>query len=649
MKKIIFGLACLCLAGPLLSQSEGRLAPLSQWLDQQIGAVDVVPVVRPLVGPPQKRSHATGTLYTFDLSAKTLAKIASEGYPALEIEIPMPDGSVALLQLARHELLSDDFVLLAAVAGQSWGPHYLPALHYRGLSRGDGTTGLAAVSVSKNCLRAVFEWQDQTWNLGPERNNPLSGQYVLYAEEEVTLPLEFVCFSETRPEADRAHVIDGATTTRSPLENCVRVHAVANYGLYQRLNASIQETADYVAFMYNVVSAIYFLEQIRTVLSQIEIWTTPDPYAADDSRSALRSFGASLQNAVGGDLAHLLANYSDSLGNNLGGRAWLDVLCDTFHMVDSSGPYAYSNVSSSFAELPTYSWDVNVVAHEMGHNLGAPHTHACVWNADSTQIDDCGNVWLTTNNEDDDGDGTVDNVEEASACFDTTNVILPTSGTIMSYCHTIPGVGVDLTLGFDTQVGDVMRDAVAAAACLAPCDALCHATLHLFDPITQSADLEADQYILAQNEVSLDSGTVDYDAGQYIILKPGFHARVDTGAIFHAFIDGCGNLRPGFEGNPPLQLAHTIELHRAARIRLRPNPADVTAQLDIQILSTEVPIGFYLTDRLGQVVRIVEDPRYWQAGTHTRYVNTAELPTGLYFLVGISSEGRQAIPLLIAH
>ena len=39
--------------------------------------------------------------------------------------------------------------------------------------------------------------------------------------------------------------------------------------------------------------------------------------------------------------------------------------------------------------LLTWSWNANVVTHEIGHNLVSPHTHACAWNGNNTRIDNC--------------------------------------------------------------------------------------------------------------------------------------------------------------------------------------------------------------------------------------------------------------------
>ncbi|MFN8331580.1 MAG: hypothetical protein U0T81_10250 [Saprospiraceae bacterium] len=49
--------------------------------------------------------------------------------------------------------------------------------------------------------------------------------------------------------------------------------------------------------------------------------------------------------------------------------------------------YAYSNIYSSYQDVPTYSWTIEVMTYEMGHNIGSNHTHWCGWTGGA--IDNC--------------------------------------------------------------------------------------------------------------------------------------------------------------------------------------------------------------------------------------------------------------------
>ncbi|MDP4851578.1 MAG: hypothetical protein NWR22_00230, partial [Saprospiraceae bacterium] len=88
------------------------------------------------------------------------------------------------------------------------------------------------------------------------------------------------------------------------------------------------------------------------------------------------------------------------------------------------------------------------MAHELGHTLGSSHTHACVWNGNNTAIDGCYST------------------EGGCNSFG-----LPAAGgTIMSYCH-LRRVGINFSLGFGVQPGNVIRNTIAQASCLTNCDA----------------------------------------------------------------------------------------------------------------------------------------------------------------------------------
>jgi len=118
------------------------------------------------------------------------------------------------------------------------------------------------------------------------------------------------------------------------------------------------------------------------------------------------------------------------------------VICSSFFNTAASG------LQGSYNNIPVFSWDVEVITHEIGHNLGSPHTHGCFWNGDGTAIDGCG---------------------EMAGFGEGCTGPIPAMGTIMSYCHLVQGVGIDFNLGFGQQPGDLIRSRVNNAFCLTEC------------------------------------------------------------------------------------------------------------------------------------------------------------------------------------
>src|SRR6185369_4843798 len=190
--------------------------------------------------------------------------------------------------------------------------------------------------------------------------------------------------------------------------------------------------SQYAAGLFGAVTGIYRRDVgVAVLIKQLVIWTTPDPFAGADTLAQLTAYQSWNQaNRVGvvRDTAHLLANLSGA-----GGRAFLDTLCD------ANGGYGVSNLHGDVGTFHTIGsqWDVQVVAHEIGHNFGTPHTHCYV-----PPLDHCYNT--------------------EPGCY--AGPVEPQVGEIMSYCHLVDSV--DLALGFSPTVEAVMRTGAENGACI---------------------------------------------------------------------------------------------------------------------------------------------------------------------------------------
>lgn len=139
------------------------------------------------------------------------------------------------------------------------------------------------------------------------------------------------------------------------------------------------------------------------------------------------------------DAAHLFTMIRPAGGSYVGGIAYRGTLCDRAFR----GGYAVSTVWTN-QEMPArptvanaFVWDHFVIAHELGHNVGAPHTHNCFWTpkpVDTCQLKE-------------------DNTDACYSINQLGRVVRP--GTIMSYCHLVNGSTTPFLFG--DRVSEKMR------------------------------------------------------------------------------------------------------------------------------------------------------------------------------------------------
>ncbi len=370
-------------------------------------------------------AYAEERLY-FTVDPAQLQAMINARAPFVELTMPGLYDTYTL-QLFPSSIFADGFQLTGPNGVLPYDP-YATSVAYRGIIKGDDAS-LVAVSVFADHIEGVIS--------SPEKGNVVfapvkdAGIHVLYDDRSLLLnnPIECAAQDPEQMEWKRSET----EAKGGALDPCVKVYIEADYEMFEDEGGATQ-AADYIVSFFNVVSTLYFNESITTVISEIFVWNEPDPYPTGSSFDALDYF-TDYRDDFNGDLAHLVT-FDDE---NLGGVAWVDVLCV------SSYSYAYSNIYNYFSDFPVYSWTVEVFTHEMGHNLGSPHTQNCDWPGGA--IDNC---W-TTEGGCPPGPAPVD------------------GGTIMSYCH-LTGYGINFANGFGPLPGDLIRDEVTAAACLGACD-----------------------------------------------------------------------------------------------------------------------------------------------------------------------------------
>ena len=300
---------------------------------------------------------------------------------------------------------------------------------------------LAAISVFENEVFGMVSTPSGNYNIGVMDRKFIGKTNALHVVyNDMTLPEKnpFECHTLDADAKEEEQTNDSKSLGCRIVNNYFEID---NQGFLAN-GSNITTTTNYVNGVFNVVKLLYARDLIQVNLSQLHIWTTLDPYPGTSSDAALTAFRTRIQSITyNGNIAHLM---SLKVGN-LGGLAYLNSLCSS----TSATNIAYSNVSTVYSQFPVYSWTVNVVAHEIGHNLGSNHTHWCGWLwPDGTRrpIDFCGTV----------------EPFGSPTCY--TGARIPQSGTIMSYCHT--NGSIDFTQGFGVLPSTLMRSRVSTATCL---------------------------------------------------------------------------------------------------------------------------------------------------------------------------------------
>ncbi len=209
-----------------------------------------------------------------------------------------------------------------------------------------------------------------------------------------------------------------------------------------KFSNSTSQANNYIASLFALMNGIFEAApgagglDLRVVIGDVFLRVGSDPYSAVDGNAQLNEFSEFWrvsQGAVQRAFAMLLSGKSSN-PNSASGIAWVLTsgnYCSSTGQVFPGGTFGHYSATKVF-RFPgsTAANDVSVIAHEVGHNLGAFHTHCTATNGTGPT-----------------GTGTMDQCFSGesvgpTACY-SGSVSCPggNAGTLMSYCHFSAGSG----------------------------------------------------------------------------------------------------------------------------------------------------------------------------------------------------------------
>lgn len=369
-----------------------------------------------------KYQKAVSDASVLKLNKTQLSQIISQKPQALELTYPFENGEMTV-ELVKVDIFSNGFNV---ETDKGKVTDYSPGVYYRGIIKND-VNSIVAFSFFENDVVGIASIKDGgNIVLGKTLD---SEDYLVYDDLKLKGKSTFLCKADEVMQNQRQQVsFDPKGEAPAVTTNCVRMYYEVANQPYKNNGSNLNTTINWITAVHNNINTLYANDGVKMSLQKIYVWTTSDPYNGEYGQN-LEDFRA-LRQTFEGDLAHLVNAPSTT------SVAYLNSLCTTYK-------HAYSGINQSYANVPTYSWTIGAMTHEMGHSLGSPHTHACAWNGNNTAIDGCG------------PDAGFD-----EGCYGP----IPTKGTIMSYCHL--NVGISFANGFGPQPAALIRSLIDTKACL---------------------------------------------------------------------------------------------------------------------------------------------------------------------------------------
>jgi hypothetical protein len=641
MKRIGFLLliALACAAGLHAQERIARDLPAAAFITG--GAVRLLP------GNLQR--HARYFSVAPDGAASTLGcarSLSVTGFPVT----PDRDGA---LDLKRVRSVIDESTEMWM--GGSKGSIRMPVpaiIALRGSVRGEPGSSVFLSYAEGELFGSVRHADGSVYVIAPATGGA-SGEHTIVAESDIrsgTMLPELGCRAQEAPEY---YALPGSARTekRSLAASALlmtNIAVEADYPFFRASGGTFAKASAYAAALFGMASVIYEDEiNVTFHLSWFKVWgdSISDPYKVNGDAYALWDTVPRYWRKNYADVPRDLAHVLTSIGYGGGGKAFRGEGGFNGPAAICSRDYGYGMSSPQCGHTYptfTFTYDVYIVAHELGHNFGARHTHDCWWNPplDTCLTKDDDRFWID------------------DACYGKPITPRPNPGTIMSYCaNTNYGLSNDfdkyrLEMTFSPRVAEVMRREAEAVPCLAePPEAI----LILKNPrggtaIPTSSPLDLRWAFAHVTSVSLayslDGGSHWEEIASGLPAADGHYGWTTPAVASQSMLVRIFDPSNGDVADTSIldmQLVSGVDDGGAtapASLDLALDPASGVLRVRYVLSASRDGVSLALFDAAGREVRIVQWLDHASAGEHEVELSVGDLARGAYFLTLDAGAGK---------
>ncbi|MGD9688720.1 MAG: M12 family metallo-peptidase [Phycisphaerales bacterium] len=349
------------------------------------------------------------------------------GVPVRMVGFPLGPGRLVELDVRRFEVLAPDAIVVEGTAEGDRAMRWPEVVLLRGSVRGADESRVY-LALSEFGCNGFIEADGETFIIAGKSavGDVPAEPTVVYSTAQLPEGLlklhDHVCGGAIEGEPGEDEVVSPAGA--SVPCRVVRVAMDGDFEYFRDVFSGSSSAAQaYTITLIGGVAEIYRSNlNVTLQVGFSRVWTTssdpyPDGSVSGSLLSSMRSWWNSNMSGTPRNNAHLLTSSARSGG--AGGIAYLSSICQGGNSYGISG-FINGSFPNPLALRSSGNWDLVVVAHEMGHNFAAGHTHSL-----SPPVDGCG--------------------LEPQDCSQATQ------GTIMSYCHTCSGGVGNITLNFHAR------------------------------------------------------------------------------------------------------------------------------------------------------------------------------------------------------